>query len=275
MRVLYVLSDFAYFILYKVIRYRVKVVRENLMQAFPDKPEAGRIVIEKKFYRNFTDNFIEVIKLISASEEFMRRRFRADFSISDEYYRQGRRNQLLLAHNFNWELACVASPLYANHPFLVVYMPIGSKAIDRMFIKIRSRTGVVLLPATDIRSAIIPYKQMVYTLVLVADQKPGNPASAYWSNFLGRPAPFVKGPESGARRGNNPVVFGKIIKKKRGHYQLILEKAFDQPVQTEPGEITRTYVKFLEQFIRDHPEMWLWSHKRWKWEWKEEYGPLI
>jgi KDO2-lipid IV(A) lauroyltransferase len=275
LRVLYLFSDTAYFILYYVVGYRKAVVMANLAQAFPQKTLEERKRIARKFYRNFSDNFIEFIKLISAKQSFIERHFTGDYSLPMKVYEQGKRCELLLAHNFNWELGCLATALNVRHLLLVVYMPISNKVVDKIFMKVRAKTGAVLLPATDMRNAIIPYRNEQYMLALVADQNPGKPSSAYWLNFFGRPTPFVKGPESGARRSDIPVLYCKFIKPKRGYYQIIFEMGCENPASLKEGELTLHYSKYLEQFIRDYPDMWLWSHRRWKWEWKEGYKPVI
>ncbi|MEI6950574.1 lysophospholipid acyltransferase family protein [Paraflavisolibacter sp. H34] len=274
LRVLYLLSDFAYFIIYHVAGYRKKVVLQNLAIAFPEKGEAERLRIAKKFYRNFTDNFIETIKFISASERFFKKRFTGNLEVLQPLYEQGRSCQVHLAHNFNWELANLAVPLWTPYRFLTVYMPIGSKAVDRLFRYIRSRTGSVLLPATGMRQAFLPYRGQQYLMALVADQNAGNVRNAYWFNFFGRPAPFVKGPEKGARANNAAVVFAYITRKKRGYYEANLRVEETEPAQVPDGELTGRYVRYLEEVIRANPEMWLWSHRRWKHEWKPEYGDV-
>jgi KDO2-lipid IV(A) lauroyltransferase len=182
-----VVSDFAYFILCHIIGYRKKVVFSNLKQAFPERSETDRKKIARKFYRNFTDNFIEFIKLISASPACIKKHFRGDYSIPLRLSDEGKRCQALLAHNFNWEWGCLAVALNVKHLFLVVYMPISNKIVDRIFMKVRSKTGGVMLPATDMRTAIIPYRNSTYMLALVADQNPGTPANAFWFDFFGKP----------------------------------------------------------------------------------------
>lgn len=275
LKVLYILADFAYFLLYYVIGYRRDVVFGNLHQAFPEKSDEEIKKIAKRFYRNFTDNFIEFVKLISASRDFITRHFYGDCSLLDSLYDQGRRAQIQLAHNFNWEGACLAIAPRAKQPFIVVYMPIGSKVLDRIFLKVRSKTGAILLPASDVRNAIIPYRNQSYLLILVADQNPGNPGKALWYKFFGKPTPFLKGPESGARRGNTPVLFSKFIKERRGYYRIIFEMGAENPADLNEGELTKKYVDYLHNFISEYPEMWLWSHRRWKWQWKEGFGPIM
>ncbi len=275
LRVLYLLSDFAYFIIYYIAGYRKKVVFANLKLAFPEKSEEERKRIAKQFYHNFSDSFIETIKLFSADEKFIRKRFYGDFSVLDYLFEKGKRCQLHSSHNFNWEYANLGIPLNLKHQLLTVYMPIENKMFDKIFKKVRRKTGAILLLATDMRKAILPYRNTVYALALVADQNPGKPDSAYWVNFLNKPAPFVRAPESGARRGNIPVVFTYFLKEKRGYYRIYNVLAEENPANTKPGELTLKYVRFLEEMIRKYPEVWLWSHRRWKWDWKEEYGEIL
>jgi|SRR5688572_11643112 len=275
LRVLYVLSDCFYGLVFYVFKYRRDVVMNNLRIAFPGKTEKERKLIAKKFYHNFTDNFIEVIKLVSASPKYVLKHFSGDYSVFVKLYAEGKRCQSLMAHNFNWEWACLAGPLEMKQKFLVVYMPLANKIMERISVKLRTKTGAVLLPATNMRTALVPHRNESYNLVLVADQNPGDPRNAWWLDFLNRPAPFLKAPESGARRGNTPVVFTKIIKEKRGHYKVIFEMGEENPASLQPGEMTKKYVAFLEKFVTEYPEMWLWSHRRWKWEWKPEYGNVI
>ncbi|MFL5740930.1 MAG: lysophospholipid acyltransferase family protein [Flavisolibacter sp.] len=272
LRLLYVFSDLAYFLIYDLAGYRKKVVLQNLAIAFPEKTEKERIKIAKQFYRNFTDTFIETIKLISAGKSFILKHFTGDSRILDELYRKGKKCQVHLGHNFNWELANLWMPLCTSYQLLVVYMPINNKVLDKLFLKIRKKTGSHLLPATKISSAIVPYRNQTYLMALVADQNPGVPANGYWLNFFGKPAPFVKGPEKGARSNDTAVVFAQFTKKKRGYYELHLELATEDPLSLPETELTRIYIRYLERVIRMHPEMWLWSHRRWKHEWKPEYG---
>jgi KDO2-lipid IV(A) lauroyltransferase len=275
MKVLYLFSDFIYFFLYRVIGYRNEIVQDNLQQAFPEKSKRERRKISRKFYRNFTDNFIEVIKLISADKNFIRKHFTGDYDLPDRLYAENKKCHLLLGHNFNWELGCLAVADRIQQPFLGVYMPIANKIFNRLFIKIRSKTDAILLPATEMRNAIIPYRNINYLMALMADQNPGIPAKAFWFNFFNKPAPFHKGPESGARSGNMPVLFCQIVKERRGHYRIIFEMGEENPPSLKPGELTKKYVDYLQNMIRAQPENWLWSHRRWKWEWKPGYGAVL
>lgn len=275
LRVLFLLSDLAHFIIYRVMGYRKAVVMHNLSIAFPEKTEVQRERIARRFYRHFTDTFIETIKLISAGKGFILRHYKDDSTVFQELYAKGKKCQVHLGHNFNWELANVGMPLLSPYMLLTVYMPISNKIIDRIFNKIRTSTGAILLPATKMSTAILPYRDKQYMLALVADQNPGVPSNGYWLNFFGRPTPFVKGPEKGARANGAAVVFAHFTQSRRGYYNAHFELAVEDPASLPETELTRRYIHFLEKVIRAQPDMWLWSHRRWKHEWKPEYGPVI
>jgi len=275
MWLLYLLSDALAFLLYHVIGYRRKVIRDNLKRAFPEKPEAEIARIGKKFCRSFVDNFIETIKLLSASKRFIKEHFAIDNpELLDNFYDAGRKCQLHLGHTFNWELANIAFPLLHRYPFIVAYMPLENRIFERLFLHLRGRTGTILLPATRMQRAIIPYRNTQYLLTLVADQAPGAPDQSYWLNFFGQPTPFVRGPERGARIADIPSVFVKFYKTKRGHYRVFLTTLSDHPAELPEGELTRRYCRMLEDAIRQAPDLWLWSHRRWKLPWKDEYHKL-
>jgi KDO2-lipid IV(A) lauroyltransferase len=275
LRVLYLLSDLAYLLIYHVFQYRYKVVMNNLLIAFPEKTEEDRKKIAKKFYRNFADTFIETIKLISADEKFIRKHVVADFSIFDKIYAEGKKCQIHTGHNFNWEFASLALTANIPHKLLVVYMPIENKTFDRIFKKLRSKTNNALVSARNMRKEILPHRHDLYALGLVADQTPADPIAGYWVDFFGRPTSFVKAPEGGARIANIPVVFCYMSKIKRGYYSYHFEMGAEQPATLPKGELTKRYVEYLENVISRHPDMWLWSHRRWKIEWKPELGPVL
>ncbi len=245
---------------------------KNLSIAFPEKTRAEKEKIIKKFYRNFTDNFLEAIKLLSMPEKSLRKRVQFDPAIFRELYATGKSCQVMLGHNFNWEWVNVRVTRELLYPFLVVYMPIGNKLVDRLFKHFRERMGSRLLPATRMREAMMPYRNTQYLLALVADQNPGRPEKSYWISFFGKMTPFVSGPEKNARFNNIPVVFARFYKPERGHYIVETKLASLTPRDMKDGELTLQYVRYLEEVIRKQPEVYLWSHNRWKFDYKEEYA---
>lgn len=274
-RVLYLVSDFAYDIIYNLLGYRKEVVMQNLAIAFPQKTEAERKDIARKFYANFCDTFAETIKFISAPPSFFEKHFSADFSIIEELYKKGGSVQINMGHNFNWELANLAFPRFISYKTLVLYAPLKSKVANRLMLKIRTRMGSHLIAANDMRTEMIPHRGTQYIIALIADQSPSIPEKTYWVNFFGRPTGFFKGPEKAARLSNLPVVFAHFTKMRRGYYHGHATLATTEPRTLKEGELTRLYAQYLEKCMTDNPEMWLWSHRRWKREWKPEYGGVM
>lgn len=278
MPVLYFISDGVYALIYYVFGYRRSVVMQNLLIAFPEKSEAERRKIAKSFYHNFLDTFVEIIKLLSASESFLRKRIKGNWDMVNEVAkRNGKPAQVHLGHTFNWEWANYMAAKDLLYKFLVVYMPIKNAAVDKIFFKMRSCGGTGLIPASPVRAYIgglAKFKKEQYLLALAADQSPADPAKAYWLNFFGKPTAFVTGPEKGARLSNLPVFFCNIKKPRRGHYYAEFTFITDDPASTKEGELTIRFARYLEGIIQQQPDMWLWSHRRWKKEWKEEYRGL-
>jgi KDO2-lipid IV(A) lauroyltransferase len=274
LRVLYIVSDFIYIIVYYIIGYRKEVVFGNLALAFPEKTAADRKAIAKKFYHNFIDNWIEVIKMISISEKAILKRISRDLTAFEHIHKQDRSCHMLMGHLFNWEWCNAGVPTGVPFKTLVAYSPISSKILDRLFLYTRQRFGCILLPNNDMRRSLMPYRHSRYLLALVADQNPPAPEKSYWLNFMGVPTAFLQGPERGARLGNLPVVFLPVIKVRRGYYEIKGILLDNDPRSLKEGELTRKYVTALEEIVREYPELYLWSHKRWKNPWKEGYREL-
>ncbi|MGJ7032040.1 lysophospholipid acyltransferase family protein [Niabella hirudinis] len=267
--VLYLLSDFFYTVVYYLIGYRKKVVMQNLAIAFPEKTLSERERIAKNFYHKFIDSFVETVKLLSAPDSFFEKRFTGNWELVDQYYEQGRSVQLHLGHNFNWEWGNVVLAKRVRYQVLGVYMPISSKPLDRIFRKLRSRSGTVMLDAHHMARAFLPFADKQYCLGLVADQSPGKVHKAKWFNFFNKKTAFTIGPAKNAIRNDTVVIFAFIARPKRGHYKVTFSVATEQPQHTTENELTSTFVRYLQNVITSNPDMWLWSHRRWKHEWKE------
>lgn len=275
-RVLYIFSDGIAFIVYHIIRYRRDVVANNLSIAFPEKSEAERKKIEKDFYKGFIDNFIETIKLFSMSAKELEKRFVGNFEVVNDLYATGKKVQLHSGHFFNWEFANAGYSHHFNYPLVTVYMPISNKILDRAFIYMRKRFGAILVPATDFKNKFLPYSKTQYCLALVGDQNPGGPDHAYWTKFFGKMTPIVKGPERTSKISDTAVVMCNFYKVKRGYYKTDMVLLTTEPKSLPHGEITRQMMQFVEQSIRNNPSCYLWSHRRWKFEFDEEkFGKLV
>ena len=270
--VIYFISDVIYFFLFYVFGYRKAIVLANLKIAFPEKSEKELKKISKQFYHNLTDTFMEIIKLISMSDKTFDLRCTGDFSMIAALIKKGKNIQIHAGHQFNWEYGSLfMSKSAASIPSYAVYIPISNSAMERLFLKIRQKYGTKFIKATEFKIKREEIFNERFAIFLGADQNPGNPATAYWQNYFSKPAPFITGPEVGGIKNDTAIVFvrSKIIK--RGYYVLECTLCAENAATTSFGEITRAYRDFLEKIIRQEPHNYLWTHRRWKWDYKTEY----
>lgn len=274
LRVLYVVSDIISFFMFRVFGYRRKVIAINLAIAFPEKSLQERDRIAKKFHRNFTDSFIETVKCVSASKSFYDRHCTADFSIFNRFAEAGTSCQMHACHQFNWEWINLHWSIHSKQPLVIVYMPISSKPIDRLFYKFRTQFGTHMMSATESRRGFVTWRNKQHCLALIADQKPATPKFNFWLYFFNRPTAFVTGPEKNAVMKKCPVVFGRAVKTARGQYDSQFALACEDASKLKPGELTLMYRDYIEDAIRKQPDMYLWSHKRFKYDWSDEYRKM-
>jgi len=274
-RVLYIISDVVYAIVFYLFKYRREVVMNNLGIAFPEKTEAERLKIAKQFYHNLIDTFIESVKFISISVKTALKRSSADIEPINELIAKGYNVHAMACHQFNWEYTTILYPLKLKAPFVGVYMPIANKTLNRIFYNMRKRHGTVLVSATEFKTRMHHVFSGHYVLALAADQNPGDPSNAYWVNFFGRPAPFVTGPARGAVKNNTAIIMAGFKKIKRGHYHFDCKVLTESASQFTPQQLTVMYKSEVERIIRQDPANYLWSHRRWKYEWKPEYGNVL
>jgi Kdo2-lipid IVA lauroyltransferase/acyltransferase len=262
--VLYGISDVMYVMVYKIFGYRKKVVMDNLRKSFPEKTQEELEIIARKFYRNLCDSIVETIKLLTISNAEINKRFTCNYDVVNNETGKGRIVQAHLSHTFNWEWGTVASNLNMNVTFTALYNRITNNAFNKLMYKMRTRSGSNMVDMDDMQKVMADYQKQDICWCFIADQNPSEPRRGAWVDFFGRETSFFKGAELIARRYNNIVLFGSIKKLRRGFYHLELIKKYDNARQTSDGEITTAYVRYLEDEIRNQPENWVWSHRRWK-----------
>lgn len=261
LQALYLLSDVFFFFVYHAFSYRKVLVLDNLRHAFPEKSETELLTIRKQFYRNFCDQWIETIKLLSISEQELNRRMTGNWEVFDQLYDEGKNTYALLGHTFNWEWANVVCQYNVRQQFAGFYMPATNRAFDRLMMKARSRSGAWLI-SMKAKKSMQRLEGVQYIVGLVADQNPSALQHAIWLPFMNREAAFFSGPEKLAKRAKAAVVFAGIRRIKRGYYDVQLH-LISEDASKEEG-IMRQYVMFMESQLREQPDNWLWTHKRWK-----------
>ena len=265
--VLYLFSDVIYLIARFVIRYRKKVIDENLRFAFPEKTPEERKKIRNRFYRNFTDAFFaETIKMLTISENELRRRFHVvNQEIIDEEVHKGKSALMMAGHVFNWEMAILGVALNTKVTAETVYLKLNNPFFNQLMLNIRTHFGGVMTEKREFRKSMITMRSQPRIVHLAADQRPPSSENRYQREFLHRPAYFFEGGEFMAKKMQLPVFFGTMTKVKRGHYRFEFAKVAAPPYDShEVHSITDEFCRRLEENIKNQPDLYLWSHKRWK-----------
>lgn len=264
--ILYLFSDLLYLIARFVIGYRKKVIDENLKFAFPEKSEAERKKIRNRFYRNFTDSFAETIKILTISEIEMRKRFCLVYrDLPDAAVKAGSSAIMTAGHLFNWEMAVVAIAMNSKVVTETVYLKVNNPFFNKLILKIRTRFGGVMTEKKDFRKSMITMRNSPRIVQLASDQRPSSSENRYQREFMNRQAVFFEGAEFLAKKMKLPVFFGTVTKLKRGHYSLEVCNLVSPPYEpARPHSVTDAFCEKLEENIRMQPDLYLWSHKRWK-----------
>lgn len=263
--ILYLISDFVYVLLYHVFGYRKEVVMYNLSIAFPEKSIEERKKIAKKFYKNLVDTFTETIKMVSMSEKEFAKRCTVEIEKVNALGAKGLSIQLHSGHQMNWEYGNWVYARALNTPWIGIYQPISNKAVNKIFYDFRAKFKTILVSTREFRTTMHRLFKTQYSIGLAADQN-ASPGSGYWMYFFSKPVPFITGPDKGARRNNTAVVFTNFIKVKRGYYHFETRVIAESANHFKDGELTKLYRDFLEDIIRQHPDNYLWTHRRYRHE---------
>lgn len=264
----YLFSDFVYLIVYRLIGYRVKVVRNNLTTSFPEKSEVEILQIERKFYHSLCDYFVETVKMMTMSERQMRRRMvfknteALNLCIAEK-----QSIALYLGHTFNWEWV-TSLPLWLTKKAHCgqLYHALENEAFDTLFLHIRERWGSECIPLVDVLRKTIEYKQKQQTTIIgyLGDQVPHWNNIHHWCWFLNHDTPVMTGTERIAIKNRQAIFFLELSRPKRGYYVAEFKLITRMPEHLKEFEATDIYHQMLEANIRRQPELWLWSHNRWK-----------
>lgn len=260
-------SDILYIIVYHLVRYRLKVTRTNLRNAYPDRSRAQLRELEKAYYRHISDLFIEGIHNLYASPRSILRRYHfVNRELVNHYYEKGQSVILLSSHYNNWEYMITSLNFQIRLHAVGVGKPLNDRFVASYITRRRSRFGTQIVDQTDVRKTMAYYHQhhVPCAYMMLSDQSPSNEHKSYWTTFLHQETPFLYGAEYFARLYDLPVLYYEVTKIRRGHYQVQFSTLCEQPSQVPQYTITSRYVQLLTATINAAPQYWLWSHKRWK-----------
>jgi len=262
---LYVVADVIYFFLYYIAKYRRKVVSKNLSLSFPNKSQEDRDKIERKFYKSLADIIVENVKMRTMSASQSKKRLKLlNPELPLSYLNNEQSIIFATGHYANWEWGIHSLSLMTEKPALIIYKPLSNKKFGEIYNKMRSRFGAIMVPMKQTLRKIIEYKDRPHTSVFLGDQTPARSESNYFIPFLNQETLVFKGIEKIATKTNYPVIYCHIDRVKRGYYTAKFTLLTDEPSKLPKNEITKIQNQFLEKIIYTKPELWLWSHKRWK-----------
>jgi len=270
--VLYGLAYLAYLLLYFVFRYRREVVRQNLSRAFPEKTDKERTALGKAFYRRLSQVALEILKARRMHPEEFLQRVRVVNPEMLAHYSDNFQNSVIVLtiHQGNWEWMLHGASSEFRIPIDAVYKPLHNKVVDQLIFDIRSQFGSRPLAMDKATRDILRRRREFRVFVMVADQSPVRSERGYWTQFMNQEANFYLGAETIAKMTGFPLLFAQCHRVRSGYYEIEFIELAKPPYDKESHAITDRYVELAEQAIRDDPESWLWSNRRWKRDRAEE-----
>lgn len=263
---LYAISDILFVIGFYFVRYRRKMVWKNLENSFPEKSERERRKIEKEFFRNLCDYAVEMLKLLTISQqELAARVVFTNPEICEQHISRGQSLLNLASHQFNWEWLLTAGSFKLPGQMDFVYQPVSNSFFDHFSLVSRTRFGAYAIRRDEVARETIKRKSIVRNVALVGDQYPGlKQDKRYQARFLNQDTVFFYGTNQLAILTQYPVMYYALRKIKRGYYETTIIELARPPYQKDSHVVLERYIDEVEKVIRERPSEWLWSHNRWK-----------
>ena len=263
---LYLKSDVYFLLVYHVFRYRRKVVRDNLLRSFPEKDAKAIKAIERQFYRNLCDQFVEAPKMMRMGENGYRKRVAfTNPELAQRLYEQKKNIFYAIPHSGNWEWFGKMIPGLSPHKGLAIYKKVKNAAFEQLMLTMRTKDcSLEMVESNIVLKRLAQLRNELNAVLMMADQSPRGVDSDYWTEFLHQETCWFTGLERIAKMLDYAVVFVDMKRTGRGRYEVSFELLVDDPKAMGKNEIMERYVRRVEQFIQAEPDNWLWSHRRWK-----------
>lgn len=268
-KTLYFLSDIAYYLIYYIVKYRRKVIRKNLINSFPEKSFDEIIVIEKKFYRQFCDQIMEMIKMFTISFEEMDKHFRVEnVELIERLRKENKSIFYYLAHIGCWEFLTYFGKATNTDNIYIAYKRLTDATFDQIMYDLRSRFGGHPVQDSKLLRVLNELKKdgIRYEFGFLADQSPLPDALNYWTTFLNQHTAMIDSVERISRRLDVAVCYLEMYRESRGVYKCTAKLITEDINSTPQNYVTEKYTRLLEETIKKQPECFLWSHNRWKYK---------
>lgn len=251
----------------RLVRYRSVVIQNNLRNSFPEMSQRRRDEIMRGFYKTLAEIIVNTISLAGIRPGH-------DDGVliwegRDEHFAEvhGRDWVALATHYGCWEYLPLWGWQDPDCHFVTVYHPLKNKVFEILYRRLRKFSdNVYTIPMADAVRHYVRNRREGLGIVmgLVSDQSPNLRADTEWYDFLNQKTAFIDGGERLAMRFHLPVYYVDVWRSAPGRYRASFVKLYDGVESVAEGEITRRYAAALEATIRREPELWMWSHKRWK-----------
>ena len=263
----YLFSDLLFVFVYRIFRYRIKVVSKNLKNSFPDKTEAERKKIEKAFYHSFCDMFIETLYFTHLNVKKEEKRLQIEgLDKVEEFIAKGKNIIAVTGHFGNWEFLQLFIQKLSVRTYFV-YKQLANKSFDQFYRELRSRAAVPLEMKQTFRQLITDKQNhKIFGALMISDQRPLKNGIRHWISFMNQDTPVMLGTEKIARKTDAAVFYLEVKQIRRGYHKAAFELLYEAPAKTSDYEITDGFMKRLEKSIYDSPHQYLWTHKRWKYK---------
>jgi KDO2-lipid IV(A) lauroyltransferase len=257
-------------LVFRVFGYRRRVIRENLLHSFPELTELERERIAELNERYFCDLFLETFQLLKwDAAELSKHVAHRGFDIHDKALQEKKNLLFILGHMGNWEWYGSKYGILSPFQIFTIYHPLASPGFDELLYRMRRRWRTRLIrmkgATRKIRRLVAKDREerSPFVVAFIGDQSP-RPEVAYWTRFLNQETAVFRGVEKVAREHDFPVAYVSVRRPARGKYTVTLELLAENPRELREGEILERFIRKLEQDIREQPEIWLWTHRRWK-----------
>lgn len=264
--ILYLFSDFVYLLIYRVIGYRKKTVRENIALALPHLSEQERLIIEKKSFQYLCDMFLEMAKTMTISQSEINKRYVfTNIETYLELEKKGKSIALMCAHyaSYEWVLSMNNHITFKGYG---IYKKIANPYFDKLVKNIRARFKAYLITTKETKSTIEQNAKnnILGVFGFASDQTPRRSDTMHWDSFMGIETPIHTGAETLAKKYDMNVIYLKGRRVKRGYYEASFEVLSDDVKSIPDYKLSENFMRKVEQQIYEAPEFYLWTHKRWK-----------
>jgi KDO2-lipid IV(A) lauroyltransferase len=243
-----------------------RIALENLAHAFPGRPDAERRRLARETFAHFGSLLLELLKFGTLSRERM---LAAIESEGEERvwqaYQHGRGVLFFTGHFGYWEMQAITQPLRVR-PVSVLARPLDNRSLNTMLEAIRTRTGNSVIYRQGAMRKVLRELAANHGIALLIDQHLHTPDAVY-VDFFQRPAATTSALAALALRTGAPVIPVFALPLQGGRYRLVYEHPVDPPRSEGPDairEFTQRCTDVLEMYVRRHPNLWLWMHRRWR-----------